>query len=147
VGLQQRLLSSIEAFARSLKVHRATVEKQWQKGRVAAADITRAGDKELELFTTPPGTDDERGEWTPEELEAEEATQIEAVTAAAEADVPIVLAGGEHSQALFNPTVAESLRAHGWRNVSVEVIANSGHQVIDEQPGAVADLLERYAAR
>jgi pimeloyl-ACP methyl ester carboxylesterase len=62
-------------------------------------------------------------------------------------DVPIVLAGGEHSQALLNPTVAESLRAHGWRNVSVEVIANSGHQVIDEQPGAVADLLERYAAR
>lgn len=28
VGLQQRLLSSIEAFARSLKVHRATVERQ-----------------------------------------------------------------------------------------------------------------------
>ena len=33
VGLQQRLLSSIEAFARSLKVHRATVERQWEKGR------------------------------------------------------------------------------------------------------------------
>ena len=31
VGLQQRLLSSIEAFARSLRVHRATVERQWQK--------------------------------------------------------------------------------------------------------------------
>jgi pimeloyl-ACP methyl ester carboxylesterase len=62
-------------------------------------------------------------------------------------DVPIVLAGGEHSQAPLNPTLAESLRAHGWRNVSVEVIANSGHQVIDEQPAAVADLLERYAAR
>src|SRR5450755_1731094 len=29
VGLQQRLLSSIEAFARSLKVHRKTVERQW----------------------------------------------------------------------------------------------------------------------
>ena len=28
VGLQQRLLSSIEAFARSLKVHRSTVERQ-----------------------------------------------------------------------------------------------------------------------
>jgi pimeloyl-ACP methyl ester carboxylesterase len=62
-------------------------------------------------------------------------------------DVPIVLAGGDHSQAPLNPTVAESLRAHGWRNVSVEVIANSGHQVIDEQPEAVADLLERYGAR
>ena len=31
VGLQQRLLSSIEAFARSLKVHRKTVERQWEK--------------------------------------------------------------------------------------------------------------------
>src|SRR5215510_8474501 len=59
-------------------------------------------------------------------------------------DVPIVLAGGDYSVAPLNPTVAESLRAHGWRNVSVEVIANSGHQVIDEQPAAVADLLERY---
>ena len=37
VGLQQRLLSSIEAFARSLKVHRATVERQWEKGRAADA--------------------------------------------------------------------------------------------------------------
>jgi pimeloyl-ACP methyl ester carboxylesterase len=62
-------------------------------------------------------------------------------------DVPIVLAGGEHSLAPFNSTVAESLRAHGWRNVSVEVIANSGHQVIDEQPAIVADLIERYATR
>jgi pimeloyl-ACP methyl ester carboxylesterase len=62
-------------------------------------------------------------------------------------DVPIVLAGGEHSLAPFNSTVAESLRAHGWRNVSVEVIANSGHQVIDEQPVIVADLIERYATR
>ncbi len=35
VGLQQRLLSSIEAFARSLTVHRATVERQW---RATASD-------------------------------------------------------------------------------------------------------------
>jgi pimeloyl-ACP methyl ester carboxylesterase len=62
-------------------------------------------------------------------------------------DVPIVLAGGEHSMAPLNQKVARSLRDHGWRNVSVEIVANSGHQVIDEQPAAVADLLERYAAR
>jgi pimeloyl-ACP methyl ester carboxylesterase len=62
-------------------------------------------------------------------------------------EVPIVLAGGEHSLAPLNPTVARALRDHGWRNVSVEVIADSGHQVIDEQPAPVADLLERYAAR
>jgi pimeloyl-ACP methyl ester carboxylesterase len=62
-------------------------------------------------------------------------------------DVPIVLAGGEHSLAPLNAMVAESLRNHGWRNVSIEVIANSGHQVIDEQPATVAELLERYATR
>jgi len=30
-GLQQRLLSSIEAFAKTLKVHRKTVKRQWEK--------------------------------------------------------------------------------------------------------------------
>ena len=62
-------------------------------------------------------------------------------------DLPIVLAGGDDSMAPLNPTVARALRDYGWRNVSVEIIANSGHQVVDEQPAAVADLLERYAAR
>jgi superfamily II DNA or RNA helicase len=84
VGLQQRLLSSIEAFARSLKVHRATVTKQWKKGQAAAEAIT-GSDTEAELFTTAPDSDDERGEWTAEEQEAEEAAAVEAVTAAAEA--------------------------------------------------------------
>jgi superfamily II DNA or RNA helicase len=83
VGLQQRLLSSIEAFARSLKVHRATVERQWEKGRPVASKAASAA---AELFTTTPDADDERGEWTPEELEAEEAAQIEAVTIAAEGE-------------------------------------------------------------
>jgi hypothetical protein len=59
----------------------------------------------------------------------------------------MVLAGGEHSQAPLNQRVARARRDHGWKNVSVEIIANSGHQLIDEQPEAVADLLERYAAR
>jgi superfamily II DNA or RNA helicase len=88
VGLQQRLLSSIEAFARSLKVHRATVERQWEKGWIADANTLSGSDKEAELFTSAPDADDERGEWTPEELEAEEAAQIEIVTATAEAIAP-----------------------------------------------------------
>ena len=88
VGLQQRLLSSIEAFARSLKVHRATVERQWGKGLPTAAEAITASDKDAELFISAPDADDERGEWTPEELDAEEAAQIEVVTAAAEAESP-----------------------------------------------------------
>src|SRR5664279_223397 len=46
VGLQQRLLSSIEAFARSLKVHRTTVERQWEKGQASEAETVPMSDKE-----------------------------------------------------------------------------------------------------
>jgi hypothetical protein len=88
VGLQQRLLSSIEAFARSLRVHRATVEKQWEKGQTPAANSATLGNGQVNLFTAAPDADDERAEWTPEELEAEEQAQIEGATAMAEADSP-----------------------------------------------------------
>lgn len=88
VGLQQRLLSSTEAFARSLKVHRATVERQWEKRSTVPDETAKKIDKEGQLFTTAPDADDERSEWTDEELEAEETTQIEAVTATAEAEAP-----------------------------------------------------------
>jgi superfamily II DNA or RNA helicase len=88
VGLQQRLLSSIEAFARSLKVHRATVERQWAKAQAVNANTVTASNNDAELFITAPDADDERSEWTTEELEADEAAQIEAVTTAAEANSP-----------------------------------------------------------
>ena len=84
VGLQQRLLSSTEAFARSLKVHRKTVVRQWQKASAEPTVAPKAVEEEALLFTTSPDAADERGNWQPEQLEAEEAAQIEAVTAAAE---------------------------------------------------------------
>ena len=83
VGLQQRLLSSIEAFARSLQVHRATVERQWER---VQAPVPAGGDPALLL--TPPDADDERGELDADAADAEEAAQIAAITAAAEADGP-----------------------------------------------------------
>jgi len=85
VGLQQRLLSSIEAFARSLRVHRATVERQWQKEGAVQALAAAKVLKEADLFASIPDADDERSEWAPEELEAEEAAQIEAMAEASEA--------------------------------------------------------------
>jgi hypothetical protein len=88
VGLQQRLLSSIEAFARSLKIHRATVEREWEKGKAAIGEASKLSDREAGLFTTPADADDERADLTPEELEAEETVEITAVTAAAEAESP-----------------------------------------------------------
>jgi len=61
-------------------------------------------------------------------------------------DVPIVLAGGDNAVGKLNPRVAESLRKHGCTNVTIEVIKNSGHFVAEEQPEAVAELIERYAS-
>ena len=86
VGLQQRLLSSIEAFARSLKVHRRTVERHWEKERGIAETSTASNLVEGELLLMTLDADDERNEWTPEDLEREEEAQIEVVTAIAEGD-------------------------------------------------------------
>lgn len=88
VGLQQRLLSSIEAFARSLKVHRATVERQWEKAIAAPVHEPKKSDQEALLFASSPDADDERAEMTDEELEAEDNSAIEAATLAAEAETP-----------------------------------------------------------
>ena len=83
VGLQQRLLSSIEAFARSLKVHRKTVERHWRKSQ-RAADTPAASAGDPVRFLKPPDADDERADWEGEDIEAEEQEQIEAITLAAE---------------------------------------------------------------
>ena len=87
VGLQQRLLSSIEAFARSLKVHRETVERQWSRSaaRVAGPTATLA---EAEQLGVAPGADSDRAGWSDEELEADETDRFVAVTEATEAEAP-----------------------------------------------------------
>ena len=90
VGLQQRLLSSVEAFARSLAVHRRAVERHWaqasgQAGPTAPAPPS-ADETDARLFTSSPGADDERAAWTAEEIETDEQRQVEAVTASAEED-------------------------------------------------------------
>ena len=83
IGLQQRLLSSVEAFARSLEVHRKTVERQWEQ---ASGDGSTVAKHTPHLFATSPDAEDERGEWTSEELAAAEKSQIEAISADAEAE-------------------------------------------------------------
>ena len=85
VGLQQRLLSSIEAFARSLKVHRATVRRHRETAQAAWVEARKTAEADATLFTSSPDADDERGDWSTEQAEAEEATQIEVITEAAEA--------------------------------------------------------------
>jgi pimeloyl-ACP methyl ester carboxylesterase len=60
-------------------------------------------------------------------------------------EVPLVLAGGDQGFGPLLPDIAEALQTHGGTDVTVELIENSGHYVADEQPEAVAALIERYA--
>jgi hypothetical protein len=76
--LQKRLLSSIEAFALTLRVHRRTLAKQAEK----AAAAPTAAPRELSLLREPPGADDDRAELPEEEVRAEEESQVESATAA-----------------------------------------------------------------
>ncbi|MDW8373901.1 MAG: DISARM system SNF2-like helicase DrmD [Planctomycetota bacterium] len=113
VGLQQRLLSSIEAFARSLKVHRATVERQWARD---AADVA-AAEEAARRFTSAPDADDERGLLDDQESEAAEQAEVEALTAAAEAAAPPSAAAAElrrREQALLDE-MQRIAEAHRYR--------------------------------
>lgn len=63
-------------------------------------------------------------------------------------DIPLVLAGGDSADKAFGalfPELAKTLQTYGWSNVTTELIKNSGHYVVDEQPEMVAELIERYA--
>jgi len=60
--------------------------------------------------------------------------------------LPIVLGVGETDAfAPFLPRIAEAMRAHGCTNVKTEIVKASAHYVVEEQPAAVAELIERYA--
>jgi superfamily II DNA or RNA helicase len=85
VGLQQRLLSSIEAFARTLKVHRETVQRQWERSEGAAGLEDRV---QTTSFTSSPDADDDRALFTDEEADAQEASEVTAITDTAEAASP-----------------------------------------------------------
>jgi superfamily II DNA or RNA helicase len=79
IGLQKRLLSSVEAFARTLKVHRQTVEKQAdaiRRGLVVPTSVIPS----MDLLTDSLDADDERSEWNEEDQAEEERVQMEAAT-------------------------------------------------------------------
>ena len=102
IGLQQRLLSSIPAFARSLRKHRQTVERQWeqseaelkaqQKEESKKTEDLRRITLEFEAISRAPDADDEDGTaLSLEEQAILEDEQLIAATKAAEA-------GSTHSQ-------------------------------------------------
>jgi superfamily II DNA or RNA helicase len=82
-GLQQRLLSSVEAFARTLRIHRKTVKRQWEEFQARPTDAAATPTAGLfDLVNRPVGNDDDRATLSEDELHAEEEAQFAAVTEA-----------------------------------------------------------------
>jgi superfamily II DNA or RNA helicase len=81
-GLQQRLLSSIEAFARTLRVHRKTVQRHWELAQRQEVVKQATLPTSLGLFTEAVSNDDERAILSEDELHAEEEVQVAAISAA-----------------------------------------------------------------
>ena len=118
VGLQQRLLSSIEAFARSLKVHRETVLRHWERSPGDSArspkdgygepspsgrpDQTNAEDGQAELYISAPDAEDERSTWVDEAIEAQEDRQTASLTATAESEAARDASLWAHEQELLD---------------------------------------------
>ena len=62
-------------------------------------------------------------------------------------DVPLFYGAGEHSPfAKLLPKVAADLRAHGWTHVETGLIPGGVHYLVEDQPNALADLIEKYAS-
>jgi superfamily II DNA or RNA helicase len=95
-GLQQRLLSSVEAFGRTLRVHRKTVQRQWEEREPARPTETDDSEATLDLLKEAVGSDDERADLDEDELHAEEDAQVEAAT-----DASAGSRGEERAAALF----------------------------------------------
>jgi superfamily II DNA or RNA helicase len=78
-GLQQRLLSSVDAFVRTLRVHRRTVDRHWQSAKEGRPEPEPTNATPF-LFAEGVDNDDDRATLSEAELQAEEDTQIEAAT-------------------------------------------------------------------
>lgn len=91
-GLQQRLFSSTEAFAKTLAVHRKTVRKHWEQSvPLPPAPVN------LDLLADSVGADDERASFSEEALTAEADAQMEAASASTVGPTK-----GDSSKALFD---------------------------------------------
>lgn len=116
VGLQQRLLSSIEAFARSLETHRKTVERQWAQADASAEqELTEARAEQLLLH--PPTSDDEEPDQTDADVEELDRKAFEVVTDAVEA-----------AAQRTSVTAAQRERERGLLDQMQEVATRTRHQ-------------------
>jgi hypothetical protein len=81
IGLQQRLLSSIEAFARTLRVHQATLQRVLERGPPPRQRVN----KRTMTLLAGIGADDDAADLGDEELRAEEDSAAEIATLAGSA--------------------------------------------------------------
>jgi superfamily II DNA or RNA helicase/DNA-binding transcriptional regulator YiaG len=81
-GLQQRLFSSIDAFARTLRVHRKTVLRQWEAFRSQNPVPAAIPAYRVELLGRGVGSDDDRSLLSEAELALEEEAEVASVSAA-----------------------------------------------------------------
>ena len=89
-GLQQRLLSSTEAFARTLAVHKRTVQRHWEREKSGEKAATAPAIQQLNLLTESVGSDDDRASLSSQQLQDEEDLQF---AAASEATATVAAAG------------------------------------------------------
>lgn len=87
-GLQNRLFSSIEAFLRTLRVHRKTVQRQWEAAQEEQKKAIPS--PQMDLLRSGVGSDDDRATMSEQDLAAEEDDQIAAASEATRgpADTP-----------------------------------------------------------
>jgi uncharacterized damage-inducible protein DinB len=100
-SLQKRLLSSIEAFARTLDVHRASM-------LATATKTPTVEPRTLDLLATTPDADDELAELPEEDVEKEEDAQMVAATRQSQSEPAALLS--ERNIAWFTERAASTLR-------------------------------------
>ena len=80
VNLQKRLLSSIEAFHRTLRVHADAVQRQAAAPTAAPEPAKAESSRNLSLLQESVGSDDDRAELPEEQVEQEEDAQVATAT-------------------------------------------------------------------
>jgi hypothetical protein len=111
-GLQQRMLSSVEAFSRTLKVHRRTMEKIWSKETIEPVKEKISSAAQLDLLAGEVDADDDRAELTEEELAKLEDSQFEASTEATAGDDSKADKSAEMKLLDRMQSIAEQARIH-----------------------------------
>ena len=121
IGLQQRLLSSVEAFARSLAVHRSTAERQ-RREALDSAEGSGPAQVDHSLITGTPGPDDENSRTDDDDLQVEEDSQFRAATLESESGSTSSAeeaAQWDREIALLDRMEAIALRARGLPDAKV----------------------------